>query len=49
MIKTLGEEVKWLETELDKQQEDQKSLKIENLEKIASTQKDQIADSFQAR
>ena len=39
MIKTLGEEVKWLETEMDKQQEDQKSLKIENLEKMVANQK----------
>ena len=47
MIKTLGEEVKWLETEMDKQQEDQKSLKIENLEKMVANQKEQLTEYFQ--
>ena len=46
MIKSLNEEVKWYETEREKQNEDQTSVKIENLEKMVASQKDQIGEQF---
>lgn len=46
MIKSLNEELKWHETELERQNEDQKSVKIENLEKMVASQKEQIGEHF---
>ncbi|KAL5253010.1 hypothetical protein ACHWQZ_G015689 [Mnemiopsis leidyi] len=46
MIKSLNEEVKWYESEREKQNEDQTSVRIENLEKLVASQKDQIGEQF---
>ena len=46
MIKSLKEEVKWYETELEKQNEDQTSVRIENLEKLSASQKEQLNEHF---
>jgi hypothetical protein len=49
MIKSLNEELKWYETELEKQNEDQTTVRIENLEKQVASYKDQLGKQFEVR
>ena len=45
----MSEEAKWLHSELEKQNDDQKSLKIETLERQLATQKETLSEHFKVK